>query len=236
MTPKEIAFAFLNGGRFPRPLPRKIFGRILRGTTQKDFTTMTPDFDRRTVIAYGCDGIQHLYGRSGYEMLIEVGYAPEEITRLVGEYTIFRFLIFQEDTAIVPATWGNVLRIAQQAYPLARKQFKIQHVRLLESLKIKVMEQEYGIAFSDAARRGPTHKLFMTEQRLAKCKGLAREIRAFLWHTMGLREQFTGEGHTQTDGGDEGVSEFIMLNRPIVELDHVLLNLSVELPVEASTP
>jgi hypothetical protein len=53
-------------------------GRILRGVSDSDFESLTNDpVNRRVVFPTDETGLESLLGKSGYEMLITIGYPPD---------------------------------------------------------------------------------------------------------------------------------------------------------------
>ena len=62
-----------------RKLVSGLCGRIIRGKKTEDFTTLTDDPLRKIVMLMGSDGLENILGKTGYEMLTEIGYEKSYI-------------------------------------------------------------------------------------------------------------------------------------------------------------
>jgi hypothetical protein len=191
-----------------------ICGRIIRGIKPEDFETLTDDPDRKLVMLLGPDGLQSLLGKTGEEMLIEIGYEKDYIKRKVDEGNSFKLVIFPEGDEAGKAYWFEVLRFVSKAYPAIRKRIQKYLVQLRLS-SFEKFEKEAGFIFSEVDKIGKEDDRFMTYDRYINSEDTLLNLRSFLYFTVHLRELFTGNGYTKTYDGKKGLSEYIAENKKI---------------------
>jgi hypothetical protein len=63
------------------------------------------------------------------------------------------------------------------------------------------------------------------------CEDTPENARLFLWHSLGVNDQFQGTGYTQTQP-DNGVDEYLMPSRDLTEFPDAVV---IELDVRAAT-
>jgi nicotinamidase-related amidase len=217
-------------------LCRNLCGRIIRGRKPEDFLTLTDDPNRKIVMLVGPDGLETLLGRTGYEMLVTIGYTADHIKRkVVDEGNSFKLAVFAESDKARPATWDAVADFASEVYPDLAAILR-RRIPELKGIPFTQFERDAGFTFADVDKAGPNDLRFMTADRLRTSGGSAWEVRAFLYFTLHLRELFAGDGYTYTKDGQRGLAEFIVLNKPISELgESVLVDLEVEIPNTGAT-
>ena len=211
-------------------------GRIIRGTRPEDFLTLTDDPSRKLVMLMGPDGLEKLPGKTGYEMLIEIGYAADYITRkVVDEGNAFKLVVFPEGGPAKLATWDNVIDIVSATYPATASKLEQQR-NALKVTPFDAIERQAGFSFAEVDKAGGTDPRFMTEERFVASGGSLWEARAFLHHSIHLRELFSGDGWTYTTAGERGLMEYIVPNRPIAELgESRLIEIPVTIPKSGGT-
>ena len=205
-------------------------GRIIRGKKPADFTTLTDDPNRELVMLMGPDGLTKIMGKSGYEMLVAIGYEPEYLEHKVQEGNQFKLVVFPEGGAAKLATWDNVVEVVSSVYPDVASKLR----RFLPSFKsqsFSQIEQNAGFRFLDVEKAGKNDYRFMTYDRFRLSQGNLWEARAFLYFTIHLRELFSGDGYTYDSQGNKGMMEYIVPNKPITELgDHRIVDIAVAIP------
>jgi len=84
--------------------------RILRGVSDKDFETMTDTPEVRRIIQLAPLSGSGMFGKSGYDMLLQIGYDPKSIEGYVRAGKKFKMVIFElgPDSPVKRATWVNV--------------------------------------------------------------------------------------------------------------------------------
>ncbi len=206
-------------------------GRILRGTAAQDFQMLSDDPMRKLVMLMAADGLSLLPGKSGYEMLLAIGYHPDYIVHKVRAGTQFKLIVFPENDEVAKsATWDNTLDLISVVYPDIAITLNIHR----EQLKLKTfseIETITGTSFLDIEKAGKNHPLFMTYDRFLASPMSLADIRAFLYFTVQLRELYSGDGYIYDSKGQRGMQEFVALNRSLLELgEHALFDLNMELP------
>jgi hypothetical protein len=207
-------------------------GRIIRGKEPEDFRTLTDNHRRQLVLLMGPDGLESLIGKTGFEMLIEIGYTEEHIRRkVIDEGNSFKLVVFPEGGPAKLATWDNVLDMATEAYPDVACKLNNRREEM-KQVPFSAIELAAGYRFADSDRIGEADSRYMSFERLKNCSGTLVEVRAFLYHTLHLGELFSGDGYTYTKDGRRGLMEYLVPNRPIASLgEHLLIDLEVHLPV-----
>jgi nicotinamidase-related amidase len=205
-------------------------GRIIRGTKPDDFKTLTDDPKRKLVMLMGPDGLDQLLGKTGYEMLVEIGYEKDYIVRKVNENNQFKLVVFKEGDTAKLATWKNVMDIVANVYPGIGDKLRNQLDTLVRT-HFKAFEKLARFNFADVDKEGATNPNYMTYERYKTAEDNLLNARAFLYYTIHLRELFAGDGYTYTYDGKRGLTEFIVANAPIRDLgDHVIIDVDVILP------
>jgi len=224
---EALAHAIAEGST--RGNTRKAYGRIIRWKSGQ-LASLTDSPLRRTIMITGPQGIRDLFGKTGWQMLSEIGYPEEYVRRKLSEGCKFSLVLFARPTGIFRiATWRNTIDVIALAHPELAPMLKA----ALPTLKKKSFldfEREAGFSFEEVDAKGLDDPRFMTAERLAVSDGSPLAVRRFLYHVERLNELFTGNGYTLTREGRRGVREYVMLNRPLAELvDYALVDLKVDL-------
>jgi hypothetical protein len=208
-----------------------IYGRILRGSRPEHFLTCSDDAERRLVMLMGSDGFEKLKGKTGYEMLVQIGYTEEHIRQKVNiERNQFKLVTFDLAQPPLLATWDNVEQMVAVAYPAIAAKLTA-CLAELKSTPFPELERQAGFRFAEIAHTGSGDERFMTGERLAALPGTAAEVRAFLFHSLHLCELYGGDGYTYTKDGQRGVTEYISVNMPLASLNNcTVTDLMVQVP------
>lgn len=205
-----------------------ISGRIVRGTPNY-FENLKFDSHSKLVFLMGPDGLEQLGNKSGYEMLLMIGYTPEYIEHFITQGSIVKLALFPPGLDARVATWGNLLALAGEAYPEIHDDL-LRHKEALELLAFESFEAAAGYRFGEVQKIGLTDERYMTYDRyLASSRGLL-ETRSFLFFTLRLNELFSGDGYTYDFEGNRGVKEYVTLASKLNEFkDFLLLHIEAEL-------
>ena len=218
-------------------------GRLIRGKVPADFVSLTDDPSRKVVMLVDGTGLANFIGKTGYEMLISVGYPADDIARYVNGGTKFKLVVFPAGGAVKLATWDNVISVAEEAYP----QFAGFFADVLPELKSTPFSDfetrlilRTGKRFMEVKKNGSSDPYFMTPYKcyalMASSIGTSKKERAFiarsfLYFVLNMNELFSGDGHTYDSAGKRGVAEYLVANKPLVELgDHRGIDIPVILP------
>lgn len=209
-----------------------IAGRVVRGKTSTDFKTLSNDPNRLVVMLLDADGLNEMIGRSGYEILKMLGYSQTDIEKyVVDEGLQFKLIITEPNNHILLATWDNIPEIVFQAYRDSRgdayardlSQKVSQALPFLKKEPLGDLEAVAGYKFSSIQESDPR---YMTVERYMASKGSAVDTRAFLFHTLQLRDEYIGNGYTTG-----GVKEYFAANIPLVSLgNYEIIDLNIRLP------
>ncbi|MBC8000625.1 MAG: hypothetical protein IAF58_21935 [Leptolyngbya sp.] len=224
---KTIERSLQSGGKTPDV--RGLYARLIRSRCQHPIA-LAEERDRRITMVMGPSGLQRLIGKSGFDMLVELGHRREYIAREVNTGTKFSLVIFRRQPGMLAATWNNVIASVSQHYP------EIKHLVLpvkatLKRTPFAQWEKDAGFDFSDVHALGMKDPRFMTVARLLESNGDALAVRRFLYHTVRLTELFSGDGYTQLQDGARGVREYVLENKVLACLGEMhAIELDVTVP------
>lgn len=205
-------------------------GRIIRGKNPEDFETLTDDPNRKVVMLIGEDGLENILGKTGYEMLVAIGYEKDYIQRKVNEGNKFKLVVFEEGSQAMLATWENLVKIIDMIYP-AVTQKVANAIPQLKNTPFEQIEKSADYGFSQVDKNGPSDENFMTYDRFVKSQGSLEDVRAFLYFTIHLRELFSGDGYTYTFDGKKELKEYFIPNLPIKDIpNHEIMDIQVSIP------
>lgn len=199
---RVFAQAFGRGLRLPAPADG-FAGRVLRGTADDAFTSLSDNPDRQIVFLLDSDGLASLIGLSGAEILRHIGYADDTIGDLVERGTRFK-LVLIPSAALKSATWDNLIALVGEVYPEWRGR--------IERVAPRLCELTYDEALAE--------------------DGEVAEVRRFLHDEINVNPLFAGDGFTRRpDNPDEPVcAEYLVLNQPLEAFGSYCL---IEFPVSA---
>lgn len=212
-------------------------GRIVRGDLKKNpraFDRLTDDPNRRVVFLVDSSGLEGLLGLNGYEMLQKVGWDDAYIESKIKSGVTVKLVIFPE-TACKLGTWDNVLHIVEEKYPEVWGKIKPHRKEIcaLQPEDLPGIEAKLGYSLKDVDNAGSKDPRYMTIDRFQTCAGSLEECRAFLYFTVYLKEQYTGNGYTRNTSGQRGVPEFIVPDEPLSNFEHRIMDIAVTLPASA---
>ena len=211
-------------------------GRIIRGKKPEDFKTLTDDPTRLVVMPMDETGLETLLGKSGYEMLVAIGYEEDYIRHKVEDGNDFKLVIFPAGEDAKLATWGNVIEVVAEAYsdyPEVGQMLNAQGHSLkdLDHRNFDDFEEHVNLDCSEIDKDGSSNSNYMTLERFLDSDGSWEDCRLFLYFSVHLRELFAGDGWTRTKDGQKGVKEYLMPNKEISSLNGAkIIDIDIELP------
>jgi hypothetical protein len=186
--------------------------RILRGVSDKCFSTLSPDPGRKVVMLTDASEVLKLAGKSIEQILMCIGYSQSDIhAKLVEEKNSFKVLVANTEGSLKLANWDGVFEVACIVYPHLADKLLMQK-EVVTKLPFDRIQNLAGYSFSEVQNYGITDPRFMTEERFAKSIGNVVDVRAFFYHTFQLRELYSGDGYTRKPCGQVGVIEYIAPN------------------------
>ena len=119
------------------------------------------------------------------------------------------------DGTPVRADWDGVSALVRACWPEIGDAME-RHLPALKTASFDMLQREYQHSMYTARDGGVEHEHFMSTQRLVD-KGAddarACDVRAFLYHVVGLGRLFRGDGFTWTESGKRGVPEYLCKSR-----------------------
>ncbi len=182
---EAFACCFGRGERCTPPPLAGVCGRVLRGLREEDFRALSDDPARKVVFMLDGEALGDLLGRTGAEVLAQIGYAPGEVRALTAQGVRFKLAMVPQ-VAMVRATWDALLALVAAAYP------------------------EWGERITTARA---TLKALPYAQVMAGGGGAA-EVRRFLETALHVNPLFAGDGFTRCDGRAV-YAEYACRNRPL---------------------
>jgi len=220
-------------GTKPSKALRGICGRISKGRTIDEFKTLTDDENDRNAFFLGSDGLEQIIGKSTLEILVNIGFEIPYIIEKINNGYKFQLLILPEGNQEImfQANWEGVSKLVEFAFPEVKSSFDI-HFEAMKSTNFEEIQRKADFDFFEARASGKTHPNYFTLERFMISQRSLVETRAFLYHTVGLRELFKGDGYTYTHDGKKGYKEYLVPNHyrheledlVVVELDNIPLN------------
>lgn len=213
-------------------------GRLLRGRNPEDFHKLSDDPNRRIVFLANSGTLASFLGKSGYEILLEIGHSDYYIRREISKGKTYKLVVFPQMAADL-ANWSNLLHLAGDVYPDIELDLRLHSVGLrtkcFEDIQLEFFAKyQYTYYESDHPPMDdgtPTDDRFFTyEKYLNSDRGLS-ELRAFLYHSLGVRETFRGDGFIAGPKGKRGGEELLTENRRIDSIyEAQVMDIEVELP------
>lgn len=213
MTPQEY-IDILQSGR--AAVVEGLFGRIIRGKTPEDFTNLTDDPNRVIVMLTDSAGLASFFSCPTHRhMLLKIGHAPDHIERQVTAGKTYQLVVFPATEGML-GDWDGIFTLTKEAYPSLAPVIE-QHAETLRNTSYADLEAAAGYQFKTVDQ--PDNDRFLSFDRLKDIASpTAWQLRAFLYHVLHLREQYSGDGFTYDDQGRQGVREYIIRNKPISDI------------------
>lgn len=226
----HFANAWTSGKKPTTPI-NGIQGRFIRMAPGMP-DALTDDPDRRIIFLVDSTTCTNMIGLTGYQVASLCGWKPEYTKAKVQAGYRFAFVAFDEKNCKL-GSWDNMLDEVQALYPeiagkLSRHRATL---RTMTPADIPGMEKRLGYRLIDVDNAGKKDPRFMTIDRYRSAPDTADSARAFLYHTVHLKELYFGDGYTRNEQGQRGVPEYIMGARPMSDLgEHFLTPIDVILP------
>ncbi|MCB0394140.1 MAG: hypothetical protein KDD25_06255, partial [Bdellovibrionales bacterium] len=162
-------------------VPPGVYGRILRGQEDVDFTLMSPNHRRRIVLFMSSDGIERTFHMDNKDDPLEViGYPKQQIENFRSNGTKFRLLLIYNPKGIVRATWDNLLVKLESSYGPNHPA-----TRLYIKFELKLKTTSFNELFPDGVATSVDADQLTDESSL-------EDYRSFLYSELNLNSLFTG--------------------------------------------
>ena len=221
------AYAEMFEGR--RGVPRRfagVCGRVVRGRSPEEFSKLSFLPGRELAWLTGPDGLRRLIGRTAVEMLKLIGKFDQSwLNAELSKGMRFKLIIMPQAECRL-ADWDGVFEMVERHYPDIASKLD----RWRESLRDPSLVREIGAELvSDAAKSNNDHPDHMSAERYLVCDDTAQNARLFLWHSLGMNEQYVGDGYTAALSSKFRLDEYLTANVPLQAIPGVV---TIDLPIE----
>lgn len=204
MSPEEYARLF----RGPGPAPGRIAGvcgRVVRGRRPEDFERLAFTAGRRLAWVLGPDGLRRLLGRPGAEIVLGIGKTPTWLGEKLTEGMTWKLVVLPQQGCRL-ADWDGLFAMVEEHYPEVAPRLLRWREQLRDPALARSLHEERTCS---AVRDDPSHEWHLTVERYLSAEDTPENARLFLWHSLGVNDQFTGTGWTRPPGGPwrRGVSD-----------------------------
>lgn len=223
VTPARYAEMFLRKSRPPGRISG-VCGRVIRGTRPEEFAKLTFLPGRRLAWLTGPTGLQMWIGKTGNEIVLGIGKTKAWLEKKLDEGNQWKLVVFPQKACRL-ADWDGLFSMIREQYPEVADKMLHWNEDLRDSSVADKIDRRF---VASEVKDREDHPLHMSVERYLTCEDTAENARLFLWHSLGVNDQFTGNGYTK---GPDGVDEYLLPNRYLAELPGaVVLELSVRDP------
>ena len=223
-TAKEFQRAFVGHERCSWEV-NGLVGRVLRGKSDADFTSLSDNSERRLIFLMGADGLGKIIGLETKKILQQIGYPNAYIDDLIKQKIQFKLVVFKPTDDQPLADWDHTLELTEQVYPAVAAKIKAQTANLKKH-SFETIQALGPEKLSVLSKSGSLNANFIDLKKLESRGGSEWEVRAFLFNVVYLNELYSGKGKSRSEDGKETTLEYISRNRELSKLkDAALINL-----------
>lgn len=225
-TPDEYLAIF--AGR--RPLPHAlagVCGRVIRVAERERPEYLSYPYTKRLAWVVGPDALAAMVGRSGLQILLELGTRPDRIAGNLNAGMRWVLAIFPE-VRCARATWGGLFGIIETHFPSGMGGRLRRWADALAEGPTLLDAGQKARSGSPQVREDPAHPDHMTPERYLAAADTPANAWLFLWHSVGVNDLYTGTGFSRGADGGRGHTEYLAPNVRVAELgDLALIELDV---------
>jgi hypothetical protein len=172
----------------------------------------------------GPNGMRDLLGKRGSEIVLGIGKSRAWLQEKLAEGMRWKLVVIPQGACRL-ADWAGLFAMVTEYYPeVASKLLRWADVLRDPSLLECIENRMVGREVKDDVR----HPLHMSAERYRDADDTPANGRLFLWHSLGVNNQFTGDGFTAGPDGTPRVEEYLVPNGRLADFpDVVLLDLEV---------
>ena len=212
-----------------------LIGRILKGKSPRDFKTLNKyNSNRKTVFIISSQQLKKMLDKSGYQILIDIGYPKDYIQDVKKNKEKFKLILISREDAdsklnMKLATWDNVIDLMKSVYPKISDKLEKQREALKKTSYNKIIKMKDGYDIKKHYKSDDPK--FMSYDKYLKSKGTLFETRAFLFHNEALNNLYKGNGYTYNEKGERGIKEYITKNINIKKLkNYKFVDFKINIP------
>ena len=148
-----------------------------------------------------------------------MGFEKDYIREKIERKFEFQFLLFnKQDVQVFEADWKGIIQAVRKLFhEISEETISVEIVEELEKVRLEEVENELGVSLFKARSEYDLHKFhedyYSLEKFLSIVKPTVHHLRAFLYHSLGLRELFKGDGYIYDVNGERKSREFLAINK-----------------------
>jgi hypothetical protein len=204
------------------------YGRFEKGTNDDDFSRLSSDPNKRLSWLFDEQILRQLFGISHLDILLNVGHTLDWIRFQLSLKKTFKLIVCSLSSNEVKQTsWNNIFDLLTDTYPEIDQSIWQRYSHDLTHKTFDDIDPDESIIRDYWL--GRTSDRYMDLNRFLALKGheTLRDVRAFLYHEIGLNELFQGDGYTVTQQGVITGREYFTRNRLLTNLnEYVVLDLN----------
>lgn len=199
-------------------------GRVMHGFDEAgDFGQLANKPGRPFTFAVGSEGLSYFLKCQQLEssglkahlpILASLAYTPDYVRHLLQCGEEFRLFVFKKPPICYPATWDGVAQLVRASYPGLAPKF-CKHLPILKKHSFSWFENRTDFVWADVYKNGHDDPRYLVADRYEDAPDTAEYARLFVYCSLFLNEEFTGDGKT---AGSPPIAEFFVRNMFIDEL------------------
>ena len=223
VTPAAFADMFCGNSNLPASMVG-VCGRVIRGCKPRDFDKLSFAEGRRLAWVLGPRGLHDLLGKRGADIVLGIGKSRTWLQEKLAEGIRWKLVVLPQ-TACRLANWDGLFALVAEYYPEIAPKLLGWAETLKDGTLVASIDQRMVTAdVKDNVR----HPLHMSVEWYRDAEDTSANARLFLWHSLGVNDQFTGNGYTKGPDGTPEVEEYLVPNCRLADLpDVVLIDLDV---------
>jgi len=212
-SPQQYLEIFQSGER-PSLFSPNVCGRVIRGRNEADFEKLSFVEGRRVAFILGPEGMGGLVGQTGRDIVLGVGKTPEWLSEQLENGIKWKLVVLPKRSCVL-ADWAGVQEIIKNVYPEISDKIKPWYQAMKDQSLTDAIDPSL---VTSLVKDYPSHPEHRTVARYLAGEDNALNARLFLWHSLGINDQYTGTGYTKPPNGERGAEEYLIENTLISQI------------------
>ena len=232
VTPADYCAIF--AGRRAAPVALAgVCGRLIRvGAGQSpEYLSYPPE--RRLAWVVGPDGLAGMVGKTGLQILLDLGTKPCRIWDNLRQGMRWVMAVFPE-ASCTWATWDGLFDAIGRHHPAGVVERLHRWAGALPNGTGLLTEEQKARYGNPAVREHPDHPDHMTPERYLAGADTPANAWLFLWHSVGVNDLYTGAGYCRSVGGHDGIREYLAPNARVAELGASVSLIELDVQADAA--